>query len=145
VEGPILADGFERGATCAWSATVSPTLPGGCFIDQAYWCADHRNPAHDCQACLPEQSADSWTVLDNGAPCDDGLFCTSEDVCAAGFCSGVDTTCNDGIDCTIEVCDEEFRACEYFANDQLCDDLDPCTTDSCDGQLGCQRLPICPP
>ena len=47
----------------------------------------------------------------NTAPCDDGSFCTDKDACAAGACKAGATV--------------------------VCDDKNPCTTDTCDPKKGC--------
>ncbi len=49
-----------------------------------------------------------------GMACDDGSICTQTDKCIAGKCVG--------------------------GNSMNCDDLDPCTTDSCDPFVGCQHV-----
>ena len=48
---------------------------------------------------------------DNAAPCSDGSLCTVADTCSAGLC-------------------EPGAALN-------CDDLNPCTDDSCDPAIGC--------
>lgn len=50
-----------------------------------------------------------------GTPCDDGLFCTSTDVCdGSGACvGGGPARCNDNAACTTDFCDEENDVCVY--------------------------------
>ena len=46
--------------------------------------------------------------------CDDSVFCNGAEVCNAGKCmSGAPPTCDDGLACTIDTCNEAARACEY--------------------------------
>ncbi len=52
-------------------------------------------------------------VASAAKPCDDASLCTTGDACTAGKCVG---------------------------NAIGCDDLNPCTTDSCDAKLGCQHV-----
>lgn len=46
-----------------------------------------------------------------GTTCDDGLYCTTGDACAAGRCTGAPRTCNDGLTCTTDRCDEASASC----------------------------------
>ncbi len=54
-------------------------------------------------------------VFVNG-PCNDGVYCTSNDTCDYGTCEGT-------------------------PSDDLCDDGNPCTDDACSGESGCVHLP----
>jgi hypothetical protein len=45
-------------------------------------------------------------------------------------------TCDDGLDCTVDSCEEGW--CSHSGDDGLCDDGDPCTSDYCDPEQGCQ-------
>jgi hypothetical protein len=91
-----------------------------CSVDAQ--CADN-NPCTDdvCQSftCLH---------LNNTSPCDDGLACTTGDVCAAGSCSGTDA-CPSG-----EFCSAAQNACAFINadldNDGLVGAADPCPTDA---------------
>jgi hypothetical protein len=68
-------------------------------------------------ACAPEEVCD----LVRGcvaAPCaadgdcDDGLACDGVETCLAGSCRpGEAILCDDGVDCTIDTCDEDLDAC----------------------------------
>ncbi|MEW5850349.1 MAG: hypothetical protein AB2A00_16285 [Myxococcota bacterium] len=69
------------------------------------------------------------------APCDDGNACTTEDWCAQGACVGFPIACDDGIDCTADLCDTAL-GCHAVGVDADCDDGDPCTVDACE-DAGC--------
>ncbi len=77
------------------------------------------------------------------ADCDDGISCTV-DVCdlTSGECSVTpdDTVCDDGVGCTDDVCDVT-NGCQSVANDARCDDLIDCTTDVCDAINDCTYVP----
>jgi hypothetical protein len=74
-----------------------------------YYCAP--------QAC--QYSADLVVWEDTGqersleGSCDDGSFCTVEDSCSAGICSGQNMDCSDGNECTQDSCSEETDQCEH--------------------------------
>ncbi|MFO0755565.1 MAG: hypothetical protein U0359_03690 [Byssovorax sp.] len=67
----------------------------------------------------------------NGTPCDDGLFCTSNDTCNNGTCTGgVPSTCGLPIPtCTAVICYEESKSCDVAPVDDgaPCQPEDLCT------------------
>ena len=99
---------------------------------------------------------------DLDVPCDDGNVCTIDDVCDGGQCvGGPGLDCDDQNVCTDDSC-EEGTGCHHTANQAVCDDgnsctiddhcvagqcvaggmadcddLDPCTADSCVPETGC--------
>ncbi len=103
----------------------------------------------------------------NASDCNDNNACTT-DACNAGSCTHTPITCNDNNSCTTDTCNPasgcvytpvtdgtacaDGNACNGAETCQSgncspgtplnCDDGDPCTTDTCDGQNGCQHAPI---
>ena len=103
-----------------------------------------------------------------GKPCDDDDACSKADTCKGGACVGLPlgpTPCDDANPCTTDSCDKQ-KGCQTTANGgtctdgdactsgdgcvggackaqgkTLCDDSNPCTTDTCDKQKGCQTVP----
>lgn len=79
----------------------------------------------------------------NLAPCDDGDACTELDRCTGGVCTGQARSCDDGLDCTADRCDE--GACVHEPRDGPCDDGDVCTEgDRCEGGLCAGSARVCP-
>jgi len=72
----------------------------------------------------------------NTDPCDDGLFCTQDDVCAAGVCTGTGDPCAAGAECA-DTCDEETDTCFTAAATPCTDDGNICTDNACDGAGTC--------
>jgi hypothetical protein len=118
---------------------------------------DDKNPC-TTDACEPSSGC---VASNNAKPCDDGSVCTQSDVCSGGKCSGTAVVCDDGNACTLDVCDAKL-GCTHTTQDGspcddgnactsgdaclggkcagaavVCDDKNPCTTDSCDAKLGC--------
>lgn len=64
-------------------------------------------------------------------PCDDGNFCTTQDRCQNGICSGIPNDClNDGFYCNgFSTCNQETSSCDFTP--VLCDDFNPCTDNVC--------------
>ena len=107
----------------------------------------------------------------DGTSCFDGNPCTSMDRCSSGRCiSGPPLTCDDGNPCTTDSCNPAI-GCLFTNNSNICEDgnactlddlcsggechpgrvADPktdcndnnaCTTDWCDGDIGCMHAPI---
>src|SRR5688572_18038884 len=88
----------------------------GCLIGGDCVGANTPNPENDCQLCDPERNAAGWSNAD-GLACDDEAFCTVDDACQAGVCSGAPRDCDDDVDCNgIATCDEAADACSPGEN-----------------------------
>jgi formylglycine-generating enzyme required for sulfatase activity len=77
------------------------------------------NPANPCLVCDTSSSFSQWSD-NNGASCDDGVFCNGEDTCLSGACAEHDDNpCpDDGFWCNgAETCDEENNSCEHENTD----------------------------
>ncbi len=134
---------------------------GACVYSELKVCAD-ENICTD-EWCDP---LDGCVTNLNEAPCDDQDVCTTGDHCHLGECiSAGELTCNDGNDCTDDLClagigcqfSHNVLACddgnECTTGDQCtdgwclpaqvldCDDGNLCTDDSCDGEAGCEFSP----
>jgi len=71
--------------------------------------------------------------------CDDGFFCNGPEQCLNGFCSpSAGPSCNDGIACTSDSCDEAADSCAHAPIDASCQDGAFCNgQERCDDVLGC--------
>lgn len=77
------------------------------------------NPENACLICDPLQNLYDWTIIENGEPCDDGLYCNGTDICGAGTCSihSGDPCPADEFWCNgAEYCDEENEKCQTTEN-----------------------------
>jgi leucyl aminopeptidase len=72
--------------------------------------------------------------------CDDGLYCNGVETCNAGTCeAGTPVTCDDGVACTDDSCNEGTDSCDFVTNHGLCDNGLFCDgSETCDAVLGCQ-------
>ncbi len=68
-------------------------------------------------------------LLPNGVPCNDGNLCTSDDVCDNGQCLGNPQLCEDVNPCTIDTCVPQTGACKHKPGPTgaFCSDGDRCT------------------
>ncbi|MBO6936269.1 MAG: hypothetical protein JJ863_14940 [Deltaproteobacteria bacterium] len=53
-----------------------------------------------------------------------------------------DSECDDGLDCTEDVCDTDARRCLNLVIEGSCNDSNSCTTDTCDMVEGCLNVPF---
>jgi hypothetical protein len=100
---------------------------GGAVASCAETCAQIAAPA--CFRSVCDVATGGCQVLpDDGAACDDGLFCTKDDVCQDGACAGAPNDCGLGGECRNVSCNESTRTCTV----DLHPDFTPCpTTDLC--------------
>jgi alpha-tubulin suppressor-like RCC1 family protein len=78
----------------------------------------------DDDAGMDDGGTDSAIGTDTGPECtadpdcDDGLFCNGAEACVAGACvAGSAIACDDSIECTLDVCDEDLDRCVFAAPD----------------------------
>ncbi len=108
------------------------------------------NSPDDCRACSIAAGASTDGVcgdVDNGADCDDGLFCTADDSCLGGTCIGSGDPCpgpDEDANCS-ESCDEDERNCmQYDGDDAPCKD-GTCRDGTCEPTPSSEDLPLVPP
>ena len=109
--------------------TVGDLCQGGeCAPGSGALECDDLNPCTD-DTCWPTEGC-GYTA--NAAPCSDGNACTEGDVCDGGQClSGGAVDCDDLDICTDDSCDAQL-GCQHVDNVAACDDGDACTvTDAC--------------
>jgi len=84
---------------------------GACVHTGAVDCA-HLDDACTVGSCDPDSGECVSVPRIDGAPCDDGLYCTTDDACFEGECSGVERECSEreGYDAW---CDEDEESCVW--------------------------------
>ena len=65
----------------------------GCLIGSICYPDQVTNPDNPCQICDPAASTSYWNNND-GASCDDGLFCTGADTCSGETCQSTGDPCD---------------------------------------------------
>ncbi len=120
--------------------TVNDVCTGGVCGGAARVCDDGDDV---CTADSCDDVADTcvFTPQNEGAACDDGLYCTNPDQCTGGVCGGPARVCDDGVACTVDFCNEGDGACDSnpAAVGTPCEDGAFCTVgDTCDAAGVCQ-------
>ncbi len=109
-----------NGSPCDPSLVCSETLDACVECEINEHCDDDNVCTTDL--CLYNICTNNANLL----PCDDGFFCTANDVCIAGACVG------SGDACPGELCDETNNVCvECFTVADCADDGVGCTVDAC--------------
>ena len=86
-----------------------------------------------------DNNCDGWVDEGEDALCDDGACCNGSETCggASGCQPGTPIDCDDGGDCTDDVCNPDTCWCDHIANDAYCDDGLFCNgVEYCDDWLG---------
>ncbi len=96
---------------------------------------DDKNPCTD-DVCDPTEGC---KFIANTAPCDaDGDACTESDICLEKLCTaGKNKVCNDNEPCTTDSCDKADGSCKTTNLSTACDDGNACTEgDKCGDKAG---------
>ena len=106
----------------------------------------------DTVACTDDvcnEATDFCDYVPNDGLCANGSFCDGAETCDAllGCQSGSPIDCNDGVDCTVDSCNEGTDSCDNVPDDNLCDNGVFCDgAEICGLILGCQNGDDpCPP
>ncbi len=156
---PNTGDGCEDGNLC----TIGDTCKAGVCLPGTATTCDDTNPCTS-DSCQP---ANGCLFAPNTAPCSDGSDCTQGDKCALGVCKpGAGQVCDDKNPCTTDTCSAAsgctFAASTVACTDNnactvgdvcaasackpgpatICDDKNPCTTDTCVVTTGCKSTVV---
>ena len=86
----------------------------GCAIDGACVGPGATRPANPCESCQPALNGNGWSILADGASCDDGTPCGLGASCAGGACKPV--ACDDQIACTTDTCNPATGQCGHVVD-----------------------------
>ncbi|RJO69017.1 MAG: M6 family metalloprotease domain-containing protein [Myxococcales bacterium] len=127
--------------------TANETCQGGsCQGGTARDCASALTEPQ-CQSANCNEVADrcETTAANNGSTCNDGKFCTVNEICQSGQCGGgAARDCSAAVTtpaCQSASCNENVDRCETLAanNNQACDDGQFCTVGEVCRSGACQR------
>lgn len=118
-------------------------MQGSCGLDGACVYAPKTGTCDDDNLCTENDQCNTQGVcVGTAKACDDGLFCNGAETCNAetGNCdSSAAPELSDGIDCTLDECDEDEDSIVHTPQNTECDDGNLCTEDLCDSVAGCQN------
>lgn len=73
----------------------------------------HCNDNNPCTADACDEQVCRNLSVEDGTGCDDGAYCTMDDACQGGVCTGQTNPCDDGDPCTQDGCDEVLNRCDH--------------------------------
>ncbi|MFC1888895.1 FG-GAP-like repeat-containing protein, partial [Thermodesulfobacteriota bacterium] len=131
-------DGFcDNGLFCDGAETCNETV--GCEAGTAPDCDDGVGCTVD--AC--NEDTDTCDHVMDDWLCDDGFWCNGAETCdEVNDCqAGVPQDCDDGVGCTVDVCNEDTDTCDHTGDDGFCDDGLWCNgSETCDEMNDCQSV-----
>jgi len=122
-----------------------------CTIDKCFdGICRHNQIENDCGdlECGPSPSScyNCGSCVDDSLQCIEGICVEigtdgdeEEDIEIEDKCA--DVICEDGIDCTEDVCNPEDGSCSFIPVNENCTDGTECTNNVCDQASGCQYIP----
>jgi cysteine-rich repeat protein len=130
--------------------------PDDTLCDDGVFCngADVCDPAQGCVAGPPLDLDDGVECTEDlclegrreithepvDARCSDGAFCNGDEVCRVGIgCEpGAPPVVDDGVECTVDACDEARHIVEHTPEPAMCDNGLSCDgAETCDAARGC--------
>lgn len=143
-DGGFCEDGLDCTThSCDNGACQTTILPGFCVIDKMCMEPACQNPVNPCQACIPEESQDSWTYLAEGEACAPGKVCYEDKCCTPNCdsllcgpdgCGGSCGLCQDGWSCQAGGCVEGPCVPDCLGKE--------CGADGCQGNCGNCPTPL---
>ncbi|MDI7269166.1 MAG: hypothetical protein QME96_14345, partial [Myxococcota bacterium] len=130
----------SRAIGCAACGGSCNPITGLCTTDPCCGVACDSPPATGCFASSGTctDGACTYIGLPDGASCADGDACNGDEICRGGACTaGISLVCDDGNPCTTDTCDS-LTGCrsEAVPDDLGCpDDGNVCTADACLGGM----------
>ncbi len=148
VDIPVSGNYFPQNKECysdyqcddSWDCSVDICSDNVCSYDYSECECQFMSDCDDGNICTTNVCSNGECVTENNQDvCDDGNLCTFNDVCSEGACAGIQNTCSDGWDCSVDVCSLVDGSCSHVTdscscvNSSDCDDGNICTTNVCLG------------
>jgi len=137
--------------SCNEDTDSCDNTPDNGFCDDGFYC-DGRETCDATAGCRPGSDPCAGSTCDEAndrcifgcqsdGECDDGLFCNGTEICnrTSGECRpGAAVSCDDGVACTVDVCNEDTDSCDNTPDDGFCDDGLFCDgRETCNSTAGC--------
>jgi hypothetical protein len=148
---PCTADVCNATTGCSYDATDGPCDADNNPCTTNDFCKDskcEKGPAKVCTsespcvngACSIVSGVCKYQVTD-GFSCNDGNLCTTDSKCIGELCAGKQIACDDLDSCTSDSCDPKV-GCKHTVVNGPCDDGNPCTASDVCSAGACAGAPI---
>lgn len=118
--------------------TVGPfCVSGACTLPLPVDCSSQSESCVivTCDPAGEDGNCELREPIADGTSCDDGLFCTVDDICTGEVCGGSDRDCSEEVAaCGEGFCDEQIKACQVRP---VADGTE------CPGVIACATNPTC--
>lgn len=108
-------DGFYCGETGNLCFSGKQCVFGECIEADEKNCTELDSPCSS-GICNSSTGLCELKILNEGAQCDDGLFCTENETCSNGVCKGTGIKLPEEKDCLRTVCDEGLDEISYLTD-----------------------------
>jgi hypothetical protein len=131
--------------TCTYETATPDTPPADCLLFASCQGDADCDDGNECTADSCDGAGICRRTSRTGEPCSDQLWCNGDETCTAfGACGAPDEPrdCDDGIDCTLDQCDEIPEECVHQPRNSLCSDEQFCNgVELCVTRNGCVAGP----
>ena len=108
-------DGFYCGESDDLCFAGKQCVSGECVNAEEKICADLDSSCSKGE-CNSETGLCELKVINEGSKCDDGMFCTENEICSKGVCSGISVELPEAKPCSKVVCDDGSAAFMYLTD-----------------------------
>lgn len=132
--------GCDDGIACTIDSCDST---GQCVHTPAHSACADKNPCTD-ELCVI--GVGCVITSDDTNECADATFCDGVEFCSKGKCEAGKPACDDGVECTDNICNELKKLCAFVPDDPSCSDGVFCNgVEICNRKKGCQAgaPPVC--
>jgi cysteine-rich repeat protein len=140
--GDSCADGACKAAGALGCDDGNTCTNDGCDPSTGCTHTPHELPCSDGDLCTINDQCNEGVCLGGGIlACDDSVFCNGAEACDpnTGCKPGNPPNVDDGVDCTVDACDEEADVVFHTPVSEECDDDLFCNgVETCDPAGGCQ-------
>jgi hypothetical protein len=131
--------------TCSYDADTPNGAPVDCLFFSPCASDADCDDANECTTDACDASGVCRRTPATDQPCSDSLWCNGDETCTAhGVCGASDQarSCDDGIACTLDQCDEISDSCTNQPRNSACSDEQFCTgVELCISDQGCVAGP----
>ncbi len=138
-----IASNGDAASNPVWTEATA-SIPAGSNVQLRMQCSDGADAGDIIECGIDDVSICGDGPLCNAQEdCDDGLYCNGTETCDSGICrAGSPPSCNDGVACTDDACNEATDSCDNTPNDGLCDNGVFCDgAEACNPTIGCEDGP----